>query len=1167
MSANMFPYAAGGSYFGYHMWALNKQQMYADAPSPQVVDFAGDTSDFTVIPANARLQAGTPPAGSPEYFVSTEQFLNAVSIYKFHVDWDKVSTSTFTGPQTAAAPTCWPNSFPANAATPANAADTLAIRAMAQAQYSNIGGAESLWVDHTVNRGEFTIANCGGGNTNFATVRWYQANVTGGTVAANVVQDATYDPEGANTFYRFMPALAVDRAGDLAVTYTKSNSVTHPQIKYAGRLASDPLNTLPQTEQTLIDGTGSQSGNCGRSACTRWGDYSGMALDPNGCEFWMTGEYYAVTGLNHQTRIGSFHYPGCTPVGNGTLSGTVTDGSNPIAGATLTLGNRTTTTNGSGNYSFTVPAGTYASLTASKAGYDSASASTIPVPDGGTATRNFTLNAAAQSACFTDNTQSDFQRGVPSLGCDLTSSPGNVTLSNAPSVDQNNSGGTTTGTSFTSVSWGGQTFTPAVTGQLTKADFQIFCLTCTTAQNLTVSIRATSGGLPTGADIASTTVPGNNSGQTVTLTATFASPPTLTAGTQYALLVRPVSDTGITLLLDPRQPGNLRRRPARHHDQQRLAPGPPTRRGTSTSTTYMSAGFVPSATFVSSLKDANPAAGSTAHWLTLNYSATTPAGTDVKFQIAASNSQYGPFNFVGPDGTASTFFANGASLSQFNGFRYLRYKAYLSTTNPAVTPTLSSVTICFEDVSIADANIQITPQNATNRINTNHELTGHVNVNDGTGFINAPPGTQITFSLQSGPGGFVGGNNSCVTPDNSGSCSVQLTSATTGTSVVRASTTVTVGGATLNRATGDGRPGDSGDASKLWVNAAIEIAPNATNEVGQPHTFTATLLFDTGNGLGAAGSGQPITVTLSPTNGATPQPSGPFSGTTDNAGQFPATFTSATAGQVAGHASWTGSVAGSPQFTVETDGVAPNSSDAHKTFVDANIQITPQTASKTTGTNETLTGHVSVNDGSGSFADASPGTQINFALTNSGGASAIFIGPSSCSVGAGGTCDVVISSATPGTTSTNATVTTSIGGVFVTRSTGDGKPGDSPDASTTWTGAVQPPTCMLTATIDGPPKQIQITVQDTGGLAAIVVDDSTNADTVVPPFTPGTTSPVLIQSTKINQALGAHVALTATGSSGASTVCDPVIPGVKLHSHPIAVVSQAWSLVRMWSAR
>ena len=460
MSSNMFGYAAGASYQGFHMWALNKQQMYNGDPSPQVVDFSGDSSDFTVIPANSRLQTGTPPAGSPEYFVSTEQFLNALSIYKFHVDWDKVSTSTFTGPQTQLAPNCWPNAAVSNASTPANAADTLSIRAMAQAQYSNLGGAESLWVDHTVQRNvSATNTTCNATTGGNATVRWYQANVTGGNVAANTVQGATYDPDAANTFFRFMPALAVDRSGDLAITYTKSNSVTNPQIKYAGRLAGDPANTLPQTEQTLIDGTGAQSGNCGPSACTRWGDYSGMALDPNGCEFWMSGEYYATTGLNHQTRIGSFHYPGCTTVGNGTLSGTVTDGTSPISGATVTLGSRTTTTNGSGQYSFTVPAGTYPSLTASKPGFDPGSAATIAVPDGGSATRNFALNAAAQSGCFTDNTQSTFQRGVPS-NCDLVKSPGSVVLANPDNTDAKNANVSPSGFVFNSTTWAGQTFTP-----------------------------------------------------------------------------------------------------------------------------------------------------------------------------------------------------------------------------------------------------------------------------------------------------------------------------------------------------------------------------------------------------------------------------------------------------------------------------------------------------------------------------------------------------------------------------------------------------------------------------------------------------------------------------------------------------------------------------------
>ena len=61
---------------------------------------------------------------------------------------------------------------------------------------------------------------------------------------------------------------------------------------------------------------------------------------------------------------------------------------------------------------------------------------------------------------------------------------------------------------------------------------------------------------------------------------------------------------------------------------------------------------------------------------------------------------------------------------------------------------------------------------------TNHTLTGHVNVNDGSGFANAPAGTLITFSKVSGPGSFVGAVNTCTTIGTTGSCTVQITSAT-----------------------------------------------------------------------------------------------------------------------------------------------------------------------------------------------------------------------------------------------------------------------------------------------------------------------------------------------------------------------------------------------------
>src|SRR5437868_15311917 len=232
MSANMFDYSASASFQGPRAFALNKAQMYAGAPTVQVVSFNAPPSDFTLLPANARLQSGTPPPGTPNYYVSTWQFLNGLSVYKFHVDWDRVALSSFTGPDTPISATSWPNAAVPNAPSQGgNSLDVLQIRAMAQNQYSNIGGVESLWATHTVRR-----ANTSG----FAAPRWYQVDVTGGTVNANLPQAATWDPDGANVIYRFMPSVAVDRAGNMAIGYSTSNGTTgFPSIAYAGRLATE----------------------------------------------------------------------------------------------------------------------------------------------------------------------------------------------------------------------------------------------------------------------------------------------------------------------------------------------------------------------------------------------------------------------------------------------------------------------------------------------------------------------------------------------------------------------------------------------------------------------------------------------------------------------------------------------------------------------------------------------------------------------------------------------------------------------------------------------------------------------------------------------------------------------------------------------------------------
>lgn len=719
LSTNLLNLASPNVFIAPRVYALNKAQMYAGQPSVQIVSFDAPSSDFSLLPSNARLQTGTPPAGTPNYYVSTWQFLNGLTMYKFHVDWDRVALSSFTGPDVPLAATSWPNASLANAPSlGGNPLDVVQIRAMAQAQYTNLGGAESVWATHTVRRGN---------TTGFAAPRWYQINVTGGTVAANLPQSATWDPDGANVMHRFIPSLAVNRAGDMALGYSTSSSTTKPALKYAGRLAADPINTFSQTEQLLIQGTGTQTGTCAGGTCIRWGEYSSMTLDPDGCTFWMTGEYYAADGLNYQTRIGSFSYPSCTPVGaGGTVSGIVTAavGGAPLNGATVSLGSRTTTTDAAGAYAFTaIPAGTYPGISASFPGCTTGTASNIVVSDGNTTTQDFALSAAAQAACLTDTAQSDFQAGALT-NVDAVTSPGDVVLAGGANVDQQNATVGTSGVALTVTAWGGQTFTPSVTGLVTRVDVNLFCSGCTgTVSNLTLSIRAASGGLPTGADLASGTVAGFSSGASVYYVANLATPIVLNAGTQYVFVIRPTANPvpGIYALT---RSGTSSEGADVYAGGTRLAGASsgtvwsiPLTGGINTDTgfkVYMDTGYRASGDMISTIKDANPEPGHVPTWSTLSWNATVPANTSLQFQVAASNAFSGPFVFVGPDGTAATFFtASGASLSQFDNNRYLRYRAFLTTTDSAASPTLNDVTVCHTNPCIPPPTPTITPGGPT----------------------------------------------------------------------------------------------------------------------------------------------------------------------------------------------------------------------------------------------------------------------------------------------------------------------------------------------------------------------------------------------------------------------------------------------------------------------
>jgi outer membrane protein assembly factor BamB len=87
--------------------------------------------------------------------------------------------------------------------------------------------------------------------------------------------------------------------------------------------------------------------------------------------------------------------------------------------------------------------------------------------------------------------------------------------------------------------------------------------------------------------------------------------------------------------------------------------------------------------------------GYTADFGTISWTGTTPAGTALKFRIA-TNTDNATWNFLGPDGTSGTYYTTGsgqAIWSGHDGDRYIKYRAFLDTTDTARTPVLNDVSI------------------------------------------------------------------------------------------------------------------------------------------------------------------------------------------------------------------------------------------------------------------------------------------------------------------------------------------------------------------------------------------------------------------------------------------------------------------------------------------
>ncbi|MEP7328294.1 MAG: Ig-like domain repeat protein [Betaproteobacteria bacterium] len=348
MASNQFTFPAG-DYNGVAFGSFSRADLYSGAPLTYSLGWLPpSTNAFTLVPSNnlGKGAAAVQP-GTPNYFVSESGTIFEYEVRKFTAGTNCGAGGTL-GPMTSVSQNAYDFQFGAVVPQPntTNKLDMIDDRIMQKVQYRRIGTTESLWVTHTV-----------GAPTGNIGMQWAQFDVTGGTVATTPVQQQIHAPD--STLHRFMGSVAVDKMGNMALGYSTSGTTApdFPSIAYAGRLATDPPNTLPQTETQLIAGTGSQTNNCGGAPCDRWGDYSSMSVDPtDDCTFWYVNQYYSSQGNgtagNWQTRIGSFKFASCasTPATTTTVASSVNPSS---VGGAVTLTSTTTGVTPTGTVAFT----------------------------------------------------------------------------------------------------------------------------------------------------------------------------------------------------------------------------------------------------------------------------------------------------------------------------------------------------------------------------------------------------------------------------------------------------------------------------------------------------------------------------------------------------------------------------------------------------------------------------------------------------------------------------------------------------------------------------------------------------------------------------------------------------------------------------------------------
>jgi hypothetical protein len=288
------------------VYAFDRTKMLEGNPQASLQRFLADQLSgfgFQALTPVDLDGAAAPPSGSPFYVmrhrddevhnvnshVAGQDFLE---LYELRIDWANPANSTMVGPNSLSiaefdsdlngltAFSCFPQ-MGSNIRL-----DPLREVIMHRLPYRNFGTHETIV-------GSFVTDVDG---QDHGGVRWFELRKTAGGNWV-VHQEGTYAPDSHS---RWMSSIAMDGSGNITIAFNVSSTTMFPSLRYAGRLASDPMGTMPRGEVTLINGTAP-------NASSRYGDYSTLSVDPADDHlFWFTGEYNPARTWS--TRIGTFRF-------------------------------------------------------------------------------------------------------------------------------------------------------------------------------------------------------------------------------------------------------------------------------------------------------------------------------------------------------------------------------------------------------------------------------------------------------------------------------------------------------------------------------------------------------------------------------------------------------------------------------------------------------------------------------------------------------------------------------------------------------------------------------------------------------------------------------------------------------------------------------------------